>query len=60
MTTESVRYELFPMCAAGDHGQCIARYASVLSIDFVQLPAVRCNCDCQHRDQAEREARGDD
>lgn len=60
MTTEAPKYELFPLCAQGRHSECIAGYASVTTTDGHVLPASRCNCGCNHRDQAEREARGDD
>lgn len=59
MTTEATKYELFPLCADGRHSQCIGGYASVVTTDGQTLPASRCNCECQHRDQAEREMRGE-
>lgn len=57
MTTEAIKYELFPMCLWGWHSKCIGRHASVLTIDFVQMPAKRCSCECGHLAQQERDVK---
>ena len=41
--------KLFPLCARGEHWQCIGGYARVETADGQVLPAISCCCEC-HRD----------